>query len=139
MHRNVCSLTVFFEDPFWVGVLQRTDGDRLEACKITFGAEPRDGEVYAFLLSHWNQFRFSPMVRDTGTEERRQNPKRARREINRELKRRGAGTKAQLALQLQREQAKQEQKQQAREKQKDEEERRFRLKQEKRKKKHRGR
>ena len=35
------SLTVFFEDPFWVGVYERTDGGRYEACKITFGAEPK--------------------------------------------------------------------------------------------------
>ena len=36
------TLTVFFENPFWVGVYERIDGDRYEVCKITFGAEPKD-------------------------------------------------------------------------------------------------
>ena len=44
------SLTVFFEEPFWVGVYERQSGNRLEVCKITFGAEPKDYEVYDFLL-----------------------------------------------------------------------------------------
>lgn len=139
MQRNVCSLTVFFEDPFWVGVLQRTDGIRLEVCKITFGAEPKDYEVYEFLLTNWGRFRFSPMLPDDGAEEKKVNPKRMRRAISRKLQKHGVSTKAQMALQLQREQGKQEQKQLSQAKRKAEQERRFLLKQEKRKKKHRGR
>ena len=107
MQRNVCSLTVFFEDPFWVGVLQRTDGTRLEVCKITFGAEPKDYEVYEFLLTNWGRFRFSPMLPDDGAEEKKVNPKRMRRAISRELQKHGVSTKAQMALQLQRESAQQ--------------------------------
>ena len=42
------ALTVFFESPFWVGVYERTDGDRYEVCKITFGAEPKDYAVWEF-------------------------------------------------------------------------------------------
>ena len=42
------TLTVFFENPFWVGVYERVDGDRYEVCKITFGAETKDYEVYDF-------------------------------------------------------------------------------------------
>ena len=48
-----CTLTVFFEGPFWVGVYEREEGERYEACKITFGAEPRDCEVWDFLLRSW--------------------------------------------------------------------------------------
>ena len=32
------SLTVFFEDPFWVGVFERVDDGKLSVCKVTFGA-----------------------------------------------------------------------------------------------------
>ena len=39
-------LTVFFDDPFWVGVFERTDGGKLSVCKVTFGAEPKDYEVW---------------------------------------------------------------------------------------------
>ena len=38
-------LTVFFEDPFWVGVFERIENGRLSVAKVTFGAEPKDYEV----------------------------------------------------------------------------------------------
>lgn len=38
-------LTVYFEDPFWVGVFERVEGGKLPVCKVTFGAEPKDYEV----------------------------------------------------------------------------------------------
>ena len=49
MQKNGAKLTVFFEEPFWVGLYQRWSGPKLEVAKITFGAEPKDGEVYQFL------------------------------------------------------------------------------------------
>ena len=33
-------LAVYFDEPFWVGVFERMDGDTLSVCKVTFGAEP---------------------------------------------------------------------------------------------------
>ena len=41
-------LTVFFEEPFWVGVFERVSDRKLSVCKVTFGAEPKDYEVYDF-------------------------------------------------------------------------------------------
>lgn len=38
-------LTVFFEEPVWVGVLERILDGKLSVCKITFGVEPKDYEV----------------------------------------------------------------------------------------------
>ena len=36
---NVCSrLVVYFEDPFWVGIFERTEDGKLSAAKVTFGA-----------------------------------------------------------------------------------------------------
>lgn len=49
MPENESRLTVYFEDPFWVGIYERVCDGALEAAKITFGAEPKDHEVYAFL------------------------------------------------------------------------------------------
>ena len=34
-------LTVFFEEPFWVGVFERVSEGKLSACKVTFGADDR--------------------------------------------------------------------------------------------------
>lgn len=48
------ALTVFFEEPFWVGVFERTTEGKLSVCRITFGAEPRDYEVQAFISAFWH-------------------------------------------------------------------------------------
>ncbi|NBJ83965.1 DUF2992 family protein [bacterium 1XD42-94] len=34
-------LTVFFEEPFWVGVFERVSEGNLSVCKVTFGADDR--------------------------------------------------------------------------------------------------
>jgi len=34
-------LTVYFEDPFWVGVFERIENGKISAAKVTFGAEPK--------------------------------------------------------------------------------------------------
>lgn len=49
------SLTIWFENPFWIGLYERIDGDKYEVCKITFGAEPKDYEIYDFLLKNWHK------------------------------------------------------------------------------------
>lgn len=35
-------LTVFFEDPFWIGIFGRISDRKLLVCKVTFGAESKD-------------------------------------------------------------------------------------------------
>ena len=56
------SLTVLFEDPFWIGLFEIIDQKGLRACKVTFGAEPTEKEVMEFVDKHWNQLQFSPTV-----------------------------------------------------------------------------
>ena len=56
------TLTVYFDDPFWVGVFERMDGGKLSVCKVTFGAEPKDYEVWEFVLGHYHELKFSPAV-----------------------------------------------------------------------------
>ena len=133
------SLTILFEAPFWIGLYERIDGDKYEVCKMTFGAEPKDYEVYDFLLKNWQTLKFSPPVKADRIEERKINPKRMQREINSQLQDRGIGTKAQQALKLQHEQNKLERKIQSREQREAEKERQYALRQEKKKAKHRGR
>lgn len=133
------TLTILFENPFWIGLFERVDDDKYEVCKITFGAEPKDYEVYDFLLKNWHKLKFSPPVQADEVEERKINPKRMQREINRWLENKEFGTKAQQALQLQHEQTKIERKTKNREQKEAEKERQFGLRQEKKKAKHRGR
>ena len=66
------------------------------------------------------------------------NPKRAQREIKRQLQHTGIGTKAQQALKLQQEAGKQARKKRSRAEKEAEQERRFAQRQEKRSPKHRG-
>ena len=77
-------LTVFFEDPFWVGVFERSSEGKLSACKVTFGAEPRDYEIYEFVLKNYVHLRFSPAVA-TGVRKAGRNPKRLQREVRKEM------------------------------------------------------
>lgn len=39
MDKVIGKLTVFFEDPFWVGVFERIEDGKLSAAKVTFGSE----------------------------------------------------------------------------------------------------
>ena len=132
------SLTILFENPFWIGLYERIDGDKFEVCKITFGAEPKDYEIYDFLLKNWHKLKFSPPVKTDKVEEHKINPKRMQREINNQLQNKGMGTKAQQALKLQHEQNKMERKVKSKEQREVEKERQYALRQEKRKAKHRG-
>ena len=136
---GVSMLTILFQDPFWIGLYEREENGQYQVCRIVFGAEPRDQEVYLFLLEHWRKLRFSPAVAGTLPTERVRNPKRRQREVQRETQSAGIGTKAQQALKLQREQGKLERNVRSRQEKEAEETRKFQLRQEKRCEKHRGR
>ena len=131
-------LTVYFEDPFWVGIFERTEDGKLSVCKVTFGAEPKDYEVWEFVLQHYYELEFSPAV-ETDIRRTADNPKRRQRNARKQLERTGVGTKSQQALQLQMEQNKLERKVRSREQKLSEAERQFALKQQKKKEKHKGR
>ena len=131
-------LTVFFEEPFWIGVFERKWNGRLSVCKVTFGAEPKDYELHDFILRNYWRLRFSPAVA-ADVRETKHNPKRMQREVHKQLRNSGIGTKSQQALKLQQEQMKTERRASGRERQEAKKQRQFELKQQKKKEKHRGR
>ena len=131
------SLTVFFEDPFWVGVFERIDDGKLSVCKVTFGAEPKDYDVWEFILQNYDRMVFSPAV-ETETKQTADNSKRRLRNVRKQTERSGIGTKSQQALQMQREEMKKEHRQISREQRDAEAQRRFEMKQLKKKEKRRG-
>ncbi|PRT78182.1 DUF2992 domain-containing protein [Streptococcus anginosus] len=130
-------LTVYFENPFWVAVFERIEDGMLSVSKVTFGAEPKDYDIYEFVLNHYNDLKFSPAVA-TVVKEEKKNHKRIQRELKKQAKEIGIGTKSQNALKLQQEQNKQERKSINRAKKIAEKDRRFELKQQKKKEKHKG-
>lgn len=135
---GITRLTVFFENPFWVGVFERTENGRLSVCKVTFGAEPKDFEVLEFIQKHYYSLQFSPPVEVTVKQESK-NPKRIQREVKKQISQNGIGTKSQQALQLQREEHKLLKKTVSKEQRDREKQLQFELRQQKRKEKHRGR
>ena len=129
-------LTVYFEEPFWVGVFERIEDGKLFVAKVTFGAEPKDYEVQEYIQKYYFSLKFSPAV-ETVVKDIKRNPKRMQREAKKMLKN-GIGTKSQQALKLQQEQNKQERKERSRRKKEAQEQRMFELKQQKKREKHKG-
>lgn len=138
MGETVGKLSAFYDEPFWVGVFERIEDGKLSVAKVTFGAEPKDYEVYDFVLKHYYNLQFSPAV-EVAVAEKHINPKRMQREIKKQMSNTGIGTKSQQALKLQHEQYKTECKKKNREQKQAEEQRLFELRQQKKKEKHRGR
>ena len=125
-------LTVFFDDPFWVGLFERSDRGKLSVCKVTFGAEPKDYEVWDFVLQHYDSLVFSPAV-EMAVRQAADNPKRRLRNARKQMEHSGIGTKSQQALQAQREEMKTERHQITREQREAEAQRRYEMKQTKKK------
>ena len=105
-------LTVYFEEPFWVGVFERIEDGKLSVAKVTFGAEPKDYEVQEYIQKYYFSLKFSPAV-ETVVKDIKRNPKRMQREAK-------------------------EHKEKSRKKKEAEEQRMFELKQQKKREKHKG-
>lgn len=137
MDKTSGKLTVFFEGPFWVGVFERISDGKLQVCKVTFGAEPRDCEVYDFILKSYDSLSFSK-ASPAEVRKAADNPKRRQRNAKKQLGNSGIGTKSQQALQTQREEMKSQRKKAGKKKKEAEKQYKYELKQQKRKEKHKG-
>lgn len=109
------TLTVFFDNPWWVGVAETNDADGLRVFRYVFGSEPGTGEIYEFVLHDLNNLWQQPLITRPELAEDKStapkiNPKRANREAGRKTKESGISSKAQEAMRLQIEQNKQERK-----------------------------
>jgi hypothetical protein len=131
-------LTVYFENPFWVGVLERISNGYLQISKITFGAEPKDAEVYEFFLENYYNLKFSPKIEVPKERKIKLHTKKVQRDIKKMISKNGIGTKSQQALRLAREENKTARKVKSRERILAEKERKFQIRKEKRKQKHSG-
>lgn len=131
-------LTVFFENPFWVGIFEIEEGE-YKVSKVTFGAEPKDPDIYEFILKKYYKLNFfKEELDDKKNMKSRINPKRLQRKIKKALNNKEVGTKAQVSLKKQYEESKIEHKKNNRKNRELEEIRKYELKKKKRKEKHRG-
>ena len=119
-------LTVYFEDPFWVGVFERIENGKISAAKVTFGAEPKDYEVQEYIIKYYYRLQFSPAI-TTDVKDAKKKTMEA-----------GIGTKSQQALKLEQEQNKLARKERSKKEREEESDRLFEMKQQKKKEKHKG-
>jgi hypothetical protein len=92
------TLTVFFENPYWVGLFTISEDGKSRYCKVTFGKEPSDAELYEFCLKKLAHLEFSDSYQ-TGIEKTSAtNPKRRQREIAKELQGRSSIKKSYEAV-----------------------------------------
>ncbi|WP_105616122.1 YjdF family protein [Vallitalea okinawensis] len=127
-----------FEKPFWIGIFERKDGTNYEVARMVFGSEPKDYEVYDFILKHYHQLKYSLQIPIEEVVEKKINPKRLQRTINKEVGNRGIGTKAQQTISLQREASKLKKRKLRKDYKEVVKKRKFELKLQKKKKKHKG-
>ena len=130
-------LTVYFEEPFWIGIFERIEDGKLSVAKVTFGAEPKEYEVQVYIRKHYSSLKFSPAV-DIVVKDMKRNPKRMQREAKKQMQETVIGTKSQQALKLQQEQNKQERKKRSHQRKEAEKKRMFELKRQKKREKHKG-
>ena len=120
-------LTVFFENPFWVGIFEDFENDNLSVCKVTFGSEPKEYEIYDFILKKFYNLRFSNEMK-SNFREKAKNPKRRQREIKKELQSKKFLKKSEEILKLQYEENKKERKVKTKQEKELEKQRKFLLK-----------
>lgn len=134
------SLTVYFDDQMWVGVVEEQEADELRVARHIFGAEPGPGEVLAFVLHE-----MLPLLRRSGGHEtaplrlqRIPNPKRAAREAARASAACGISTQAQEAMRREIERHKVERKAETKQEREAEIARRRAIADQRRRERHRG-
>lgn len=131
-------LTIFFEEPFWVGVFEKIDDEMLQTARVVFGSEPKDYEVYAFILENFYKLEFSMPNKIEVGEQKTVNPKRLKRIIKNETSQKGLGTKAQQTIKLDYEKRKEECQKVSKEKREELKKIQFKKRQDKKREKKKG-
>jgi hypothetical protein len=133
--------TVLLENSLWKGVFERNDEEGYAVARKIFGAEPSDAELYEFVLTHFNELKFTEPQEFTLIIKRK-NHKRMQREVKREMekakKQLPSTSHAQEVLRVELEKNKKLKKAFSKVEKEMLQEEKFRQKQDKKKKKHRG-
>ena len=139
MERVSIKLTIYFEEPFWVGIFERSIDEKFSVCKVVFGAEPKDNEIFGLVLNRYSKLKYSPEILYEKAFKEKVNPKRVQRDVKKQLNNKGVSTKSQQALKLQQEQNKKIRKIKTKEQKELEKEKLYSLRQQKKREKHKGR
>src|SRR5579859_8124629 len=99
-------LTVLFDSPYWIGLLEMERDGCLYAARHIFGSEPSNQEVYEFVQRDLLalQTRMTVGILTALPPDRPKNPKRMQREVRRQIAAVGISSKAHEAMRVQIEQ-----------------------------------
>ena len=78
-------LNVFFEDPWWVGLFTLTDGDTPKYCRVVFGKQPLDTELFQFINTKFYGLEFSDSIPILLDDNLSKNPQKRQRQISKQL------------------------------------------------------
>lgn len=135
MIQGSCKLTVFFQNQFWVGIFEGESENEYSVARVVLGSEPTEAQLYEFILKNYNQIPFKKIQSQIFSTQKKTNYKRLQREVKKQQKEKGMGTKAQNAIKLQHESAKVERRRKRKESERD---KMYELKQMKKKEKYKG-
>lgn len=135
-------LSVLFEDPFWIALIEDERDGLLYAARHVFGSEPSSEELYEFIRSPDYSKLVEGMTVGLPTNQKsngkRINPKRRQRQIRREKERVGVSSQSQEVMRLQQEQNQKERKTTSKIERDTKRQYKRELAKQKRKEKHRG-
>lgn len=107
MDKITLECKVFYNQPFYVAVLEMKRTHQLQVCQVIFRNEPSDQMIFDYITHHFHQLSFSPSVVSI-QKAKIKNPKRLQREIKKQTQQLSLGTKSMQALKYQHEKCKQE-------------------------------
>jgi hypothetical protein len=103
-------LSILFEPPFWIALLEDKRDGLLYVARHVFGSEPGSEIVYEFVRSSEYQILVDRMTVGLSVETNKQriNPKRLRRQIQKEKERVGISNHSREVMRIQQEENKKE-------------------------------
>lgn len=90
--------TIFFEDPFWVGVLEEQYDDQQYMGKHLFGAEPSNAELTRFYLNEFDTIK-KIKTGESKSEAKKTGFKKSLAKAKKAQDKKGAGTRSQELFQ----------------------------------------
>lgn len=103
MNQTSLSITVFFEDPFWIALFEYREDPFSYLKRVVFGSEPSEQLVYDWVIQNWYELCFHEAVEAVTKKAAHKNPKRSQREARKSMASCIPCTKAQLAKKKQQE------------------------------------
>ena len=62
--------TLYFEDPYWVGLIEQTSENLIQMGRIVFGAEPSNAELKEFVLHRFSSVALRPVAESVSVPKR---------------------------------------------------------------------